>query len=125
MQRARVLASNVTLSGAAETVVCTLSGLTTRAGDAVDIEGTLQVLGGTSGTDIRCRVRRGVDTTGALVGNIWRMDATGAINVNFSLNVTDFPPESQGLSYVLTVLNTGAAANGTAVLANLAAIWGN
>ena len=114
-------ASAVADGGTTETVVLTLSGVTmTQPGDRIVLQGEVNISPGTSGTAVVVRVRRGTTTAGTLVGNAITHTLANPNSGTISIEVTDSPGESAGLSYVITVQVTGAAANGTVNYAALA-----
>lgn len=124
MPRGRVSASAVTITTTNETIVATLTGLVTRPGDAVDLEGVVQVTAGTGATALLGQIRRGTTTAGTLVGTGFSLATVAASQRIVVVQVTDFPPESAGLAYVLTITQTAATANGSGDFATLNAIWG-
>lgn len=105
--------ADTTIVTTAETVVLTVSGVTVPgAGARVKLAGTAFVTTGTGVTAITPRWRRGTDATGTLVGEGDPIAAAASTNATTTLQVTDTPPDSAGLTYVLTVQQTGATGNG-------------
>lgn len=105
-----------------ETVIAQLSGVSTDRADAiVNLEAVAQVTWGTGTTAATLRVRRGVDATGTLVGSAVAEGMAAGATDDMELQVQDQPGEVAGQSYVLTVQQTGASANGTAQQSSLAA----
>ena len=105
-----------------ETVICTLAGISTDRADAVvNLEAVAQVTWGTGTTGATLRVRRGIDATGVLVGTGVAETATAGQTTDEELQVQDFPGEVAGQSYVLTIQQTAASANGNSQQASLAA----
>jgi hypothetical protein len=102
-----------------ETVVASVTGVTVPgAGNRVKLDGSVQVTIGTTATAITLRWRRGIDITGTLIGEGNPVQGTAANTVQASLQVTDTPGEIANQTYVLTVQQTGATANGTALQAS-------
>lgn len=115
---------DTTLVTTAETVVATLPGVSmSRPGQAVRLHGQVDVTTGGSTTALVLRVRRD-SLTGALVdeAKTVQISAAAGSTEDHDIVVTDAPgTELAGQTYVLTVSQTGAAANGTAVHASLEA----
>lgn len=124
MPRNRNSGTAVVINAAVETVIATLQGLTTKTGDAVDLEGVAQITTGTGTTALALQIRRGTTTAGVAVGSAFQLTAVAGNLYVVTCQVTDNPPESQGLAYVLTASQTGATANGTANFCTLNALWG-
>ncbi len=119
--------ADTTLITTAETVAVTLAGISTQDIAApVVLDGWLQVTLGTGTTAVTLRVRQ-VSLTGALVGeaNAEQIFTAAASTESHAIQVTDRPGEVAGLTYVLTIAQTGASANGTVVQARLSAVVGN
>lgn len=114
--------ANTTLTTTAETVVATLNAPTpNRAGVVVTVRGWAQLTAGTGATAVTPRIRRGTTTSGDLVGEGNPVDATAGDTADNVITVNDSPGEVSSLSYVLTLEQTGATANGTALQASLSA----
>lgn len=112
-------ATGVTLVTTAETVVATISGITSHDPDACFLfEGSANVTGGTSTTAVQLRVRRG-SLTGAQVGATSTSTLAGTATVQAACQVDDRPGEVANATYVLTAQLVGAAANGSTGSANL------
>ena len=117
-------AANVALATSAETVVCTLSGVdTTPESDPVQLQGEVDVTTGTGTTALVLRVRRGTTTADALVGAASTSTASAGVSESPTIQVEDVPGQVAGQSYVLTVQQTGATANGTSVASSLRAVY--
>lgn len=115
------VATNVTVTNAVETVVATLSGITTDgAGRRVALNGMIEHTTGTSTTAVVLRIRRGTDTTGTVVQTTTEtiIGAVGSTDP-YSVEVIDTPGDVNNQAYVLTVQQTGGAAAGTTVTAQL------
>ena len=99
----------------AETVVATLTGVATnRPGQTLNFTGSVTLVAGTSTTAFTFRVRAD-SLTGTVIGEA-PVDAievaVGSVETH-TIDVTDTAPgEFSGRTYVLTVQQTGAAANG-------------
>lgn len=113
--------ANTNLANAAETVVATLTGVTTRsASTQVILEGSAQITTGASTTSVTLRIRRG-GLAGAQVGQPAQQNCGAAVPVAASIQVDDFPGETVSATYVLTATQNAATGAGTAVSANLTA----
>lgn len=124
MPRARSSAVVASPAAAAETVVCTLPGVSVRANDPIDLDASLDLTIGTTGNAVTIRVRRGVDTTGAVVATFGPFTAVAANRNNYSLNASDaLPGDAAGQQYVVTVQVTAATAPSTVNAASIDAIW--
>jgi hypothetical protein len=117
--------TNVTLVTTAETVVATLTGVSTPRKTNVTIEGWCQLTTGTNTTALTPRIRRGVDATGTLVGeaNPVTIGAAAGGTEDVEIKVTDVGVDLSNATYVLTVVQTAASANGTSLLAGMSATW--
>lgn len=115
---------DTTLVTVAETVVATLSGVSSRGpGQRVDLEGEATVTTGGSTTALTLRVRRD-GLTGTLVDEaiVDQVEAAAGSTETHSINCSDANPgELANATYVLTVAQTGAAANGSVLHASLEA----
>lgn len=123
-RRQTATATNVAVTTTTETVVATLSGVSVdRADVRIALEGWVQLQTGAGTTNVSLRVRRGTDTTGTQVGEV-NAEAIGAAAGSveeFSIAVQDTPGEVASQSYVLTVQQTAATANGSALQMSLLA----
>ena len=121
------VAADTTLVTTAETVVATLSGVSVaRPGESVRLHGQVTVTTGASTTALVLRARRD-GLAGALVGEAItdQIEAAAGSTETHDLVTTDATPgELAGASYVLTVSQTAASANGAAVHASLEASVG-
>lgn len=116
--------ADTTLVTTAETVVATLSGLSTnQAGQSIDFHGSATITTGTATTQLTLRVRED-SLTGALVGEAI-VDTIESSAGSTETHTTDVqhpdPGEFSGKTYVLTVAQTAATANGSALQAALLA----
>lgn len=97
-----------------ETVVATISGVTTPSpGSRVRLDGNAEVLAGTGTTAFTPRWRRGVDATGALVGEGNPVTVAAGNVLSVSYEVTDTPGEVANQTYVFTIQQTAATGAGT------------
>lgn len=114
-----------TLTTTAETVVATLTGVSSkRAGQRVHLEGHINITTGTSTTAVVLRVRQD-SLTGTVVDTVETdsLAAAAAGNPEDHFIEADFAAggELSLKTFVLTASQTGAAANGTVNLAALRA----
>lgn len=128
LKRLRSLVSaNVTITTTTETVVATLTGISTRyASERVALHGWVQLTTGTATTTVTLRVRRGTDTSGSLIGeaNAVSIGAAAGGTEQFDIDVEDTPGDVASQSYVLTAQQAAATGNGTALQAILEALVG-
>jgi hypothetical protein len=118
------VSTDVAVTNAAETVVATLTGVSSqRAGQRVELEGTVNITTGTSTTAVVLRIRE--DTlTGTLVGEIATDTLSTAVGSpeDHTIHAEHTPTgEIANKSYVLTVVQTAGAGAGTANHASLRA----
>lgn len=121
-----VIAHNPTdtaLVTTAETVVATLSGVSTPRATKVSLRGWAQLTTGVATTAVTPRVRRGVDATGTLIdeANTVTLGAAAGSTEQFEISVTDDGADLAGATYVLTLQQTAATGNGTCLEASLEA----
>lgn len=116
--------TDVTLTTTSEIEVIQLDGVTTGAGGGrITLRGSVQVTTGTGATALTLRVRRGTSTAGTLVGeaNAVQIEAAAGSTEDHDIQVSAVFDELVGESFVLTVQQTAATGNGTAVQAALSA----
>lgn len=114
--------ADTTLTTTSETVVATLDAPSpNRAGVIVTVRGWAQLTSGTGTTAVTPRIRRGTTVSGDLVGEGNPVDVTAGDTADHSITTDDPPGEVSSLNYVLTLEQTGATADGTAVQASLSA----
>lgn len=116
--------TNVTLTTTTETVIATLSGVSSpRAGVKIRLHGWYQVTLGTATTAVTTRIRQGTGITGTLIqeANAEQISTAAASSEGHSIDVEDTLGEVANVSYVLTVEQTAATANGTVLQAQLRA----
>lgn len=113
---------DTTLVTTAETVVATVSGVSMqRPGQTVRCKGDYQITLGTGTTGLVTRVRRG-GLTGSLVGegNTEQISSAAGSTEEHGTYVEEGPTgEIAGATYVLTVQQVAATANGTVLQAGL------
>jgi len=118
------VSADTTVVTTAETVLATLSGVSSqRAGQSVLLEGDVQFTTGASTTSVVLRIRED-SLTGTLVGEAETDTILGAAGSTDPYRITaQHSPagEVSGKSYVLTVVQTAASANGSALHATLKA----
>lgn len=109
---------------AAETVCLTLPGVAINGGVGCILEAAATWTTGASTTAVVARIRRGVLVTGALVGGAFSLTIGAAALAQASAQVQDMQAaDVAGQQYVLTLQQTGGAANGSALFASLQATW--
>ena len=107
-----------------ETVVATLNGISDDTGDAqVQLSATATLNTGAGTTSVTYRIRRGTTATGALVATIASVGAAAGATVQGGVEGADSPGEVANQSYVLTVQQNGATANGAMQEATLEALY--
>lgn len=93
-----------------------------RPGLTYTVSGWVQMTVGTGGTAVTPRIRRGTSTAGTLVGEGTALTVTAGDVVTIPITVDDVPGEVHSLSYVVTVEQTGATADGTVSQAHIETI---
>lgn len=115
---------DTTLVTTAETVVATLSTVSTnKPGQTVNLRGVFTLTTGTNTTALTIRVRAD-SLTGSIIGEapVDAVEAAAGSVETHDIYVEDpAPGEVQNKTYVLTVAQTGASANGTVSSASLVA----
>jgi hypothetical protein len=116
--------TDTTLVTTAETVVATLTGVSTSApGQTVALRGTVQITTGTATTAVTLRIRRD-SLTGAVVGEAGPSQvsaAAGSTEEHERYAEEANAGEFSGRTYVLTAQQTAATGNGTVLTAALEA----
>jgi len=114
--------TDTTLVTTAETVVATLTGVSTnQAGQTVGLRGKANITLGTNTTAVVTRLRRD-SVSGTVVGEVQTEQiatAAGSTEDHEIYHEDANPGEFSGRTYVLTVSQTGASANGTVNNASL------
>lgn len=117
-------ATDTALVTTAETVVATLTGVSfSRPGQRVDLRGTINVTSGTGTTGFTLRVRED-SLTGAVVDEapVVTLDSAVGAPEDHEVTATHTPAgEIAGKTYVLTVAQVAATANGNVSHATLVA----
>lgn len=115
--------ANTTVTTTTETVVATLTGVTTPRKSTIQLMGWLQVTTGGSTTALTPRIRRGTDITGTLVCEATAVELAAAAGSEEEISIAGEDPsvDLQNATYVLTIQATAAAANATALQARLEA----
>lgn len=118
-QRFSALATvDVPVVTTAETVIASVPNVSTKQpGSKVSLFGSTQFTVGTATTALTFRWRRGVDATGTLIGeaNVVQIDTAAGSTEDHVHSVEDAGVDLVGASYVLTVQQTAATGNGTAL----------
>lgn len=116
--------ANATVPTTTETVVATLSGVdTASASGLVQLQGEVNITTGAGTTGVVVRIRRGTTTAGVQVGASVTDDVSAGVGSSPTIQVEDAPGPVAGQSYVLTVQQNSATANGTSVSASLRAVY--
>lgn len=107
----------------AETVVATVSGVTTGRAVNVQLRGWAQLTTGTNTTAVTPRIRRGTTIAGTLIGegNPVTIGAAAGSTEDFEVDVVDSGADIASASYVLTLQQTAASANGSCLQAAIEA----
>jgi hypothetical protein len=115
--------ADTTIVTTAETVVATVSGVSTPRKCNVAIEAWAQITTGASTTSLVPRIRRGTDATGTLVGegNLQTLAAAAGGTEEVYIKVSDNGVDLSNGTYVLTVVQTAASANGSCVQSSITA----
>jgi hypothetical protein len=111
---ANYVTADTTVVTTAETAAVTSDPFTPSTdGAKVIISGVINITTGTAVTGVVIRVRRGVGTAGALVGETEPHNLGASLTDDVSYSVTDFPGAVAGQQYTATVVQTAATGNGT------------
>lgn len=115
--------TNTALVTTAETVVATLVGVTTGRALDVQLRGWAQLTTGVDTTAVTPRIRRGTDATGTLIGeaNPVTIGAAVGSTEEFEIDTIDPGADLSNATYVLTLAQTGASANGSCLQASIEA----
>lgn len=112
-----VAASAVNVPTTTETVLATLGPFNenqaSQFSQGIAFDGNINLTVGTGGTAATVRVRRGVDITGALIGVAQAQTVTAGNTVNIPIAELDPTLVQVGVTYVITLQQTAASANGT------------
>lgn len=108
----------------AETVIAQLPTVSLPYGAPIDIEATVDMTIGTSGTAVTLKLERGTVAGGTIIATIGPVTVVAANRYNFAIQGTDSQSaELYGSVYVLTATVTGGAATSTVNNVNITAIW--
>lgn len=115
--------ANTTITTTTETVVATLSGVSTPRKSTLFLQGWVQVTTGGSTTALTPRIRRGTDINGTLVCEATAVELAAAAGSEEEISISgeDAGVDLANGTYVLTLQATAAAANATALQASLTA----
>ena len=114
MPRGRSAVIVASPAAAAETAICTVGALTLGVQDVVDIEGSVDITIGASGTAVTLKVERGAVAGGAIVATFGPFTVVAGNRYNLGINCFDVQQtEQQGQAYVLTATVTAGAAQST------------
>lgn len=110
-----VAASAVTIPTTTETVIATLGPFNENqlGGQGVALDGGINLTVGTGATLATVRVRKGIDITGTLIGVAQSTTVTAGAAVSLPICELDPTLVQVGVTYVVTVQQTAASANGT------------
>lgn len=108
----------------AETVALVLPGISLPANVQIIIEAFAALTTGTATTAVTARVRRGATAAGALVGQAAPVQVGAALPTSLGLQVGDlFAADVANQAYCLTLQQTAATGNGSALFASIQASW--
>lgn len=113
--------TNTALVTTAETVVATLAGVTTGRRQDVRLRGWVELTTGANTTAVTPRIRRGTSASGTLIGegNPRQVAAVAGSTEELDIEAVDPSADLSDATYVLTLEQTGASANGSAIHAAL------
>lgn len=118
-----MVAANVPVA-ATETTAVVLPGISAQGQTVIVLEGFAAFTTGATTTDIRARIRRGINNTGALVGQASIVQVGAALPTSIAIQVADIPAgDIANQPYCLTLQQTGGTANGAGLFASLQASW--
>lgn len=107
-----------------ETVALVLPGISVPAGVQIIIEGFAALTTGAATTAVTARIRRGATAAGALVGQAAPVQIGAALLTSLGLQVGDlFAADVANQQYALTLQQTAATGNGSALFASIQATW--
>jgi hypothetical protein len=118
--------ANVTVVGVTETVIATLAGVSTKTPtSSFTLLGWAQLTPGTDATSIKLAIRR-TSVSGTLVGeaNGETFGAAASQVRGQTIVSDDAPGDVASMAYVLTALQAGGTADGTALQGYLMALSG-
>lgn len=117
------ISSDTALVTTAETVVATVGGVSTGRAVNIQLRGWAQLTTGTNTTAVTPRIRRGTTITGTLIGeaNPVTIGAAAGSTEDFEIDVSDLGADVASATYVLTLQQAGATANGSCLQAAIEA----
>jgi hypothetical protein len=97
----------------AETVVATVGSISPDAiGPRILLEGSCNVVQGTTATTVVIRIRRGTTVAGTLVSKALTSQIAGGLAIGVGITAVDVPEgEQASLSYVMTIQCPAASTN--------------
>lgn len=115
--------TDTTITTTTETVVATLTGVSTGRAMDVVLKGWVQYTTAANTTGLTARIRRGSTVSGTLIdeGNVITIQAVAGSNEELTVHAVDEALDASGVTYVLTLQATAATANLTALQASLTA----
>lgn len=115
--------ANTNVVQTTETVVATVSGVTTGRKEDIRVSAWCQFTTGANATGLIPRIRRGTGITGQVVGEGNTLQVAAAAGSTEELDITFIDPaqDVSSQSYVLTVQQVAATADGTALQASIEA----
>lgn len=114
--------ADVVVGTTVETVVASLSGVSTQSADnLIRLDGFVAIAVGTGITGLELRVRRGTDATGAVVGEVATSTPAASTPVTATISVQDTPGDGV-FAYVLTVVRLAGTGNGTVTESSLTSV---
>lgn len=115
------VATNATLTAAAESVVITSPpvNINNPGGQGMEVSGVINVSTGTGTTAVVVKCHQGVGTSGTAVGPAGGVSHTiaAATNGQIAYSFLDTTTNATGQQYTVTVTQTGGTANGNAAYA--------
>lgn len=120
---ATTVIANALPANATETIVAQLQITTVSADQVVELMGWAKITTNTSTTSIVPRIRRAV-IAGTVVGDATPLTIIGAVGSTgeYGIEATDQPGDVASLLYLLTIVQTAAAAAGTCLAVKLRAV---
>jgi hypothetical protein len=107
-----------------ETVALVLAGaVSAPVATLIILEAAAAFTTGTATTAVTARIRRGATAAGALIGQAFVVQVGAALATSVSVQASDVPGDIAGQSYCLTLQQTAATGNGSALFASIQATW--
>jgi len=119
--------ADVTLVTTAETILATLTGVSTPRRQQVRLRGWAQITTGANTTAITLRIRRGSAITDLLIGeaNPVQLAAAAGSTEDVEIEAADNGVDLAAATYILTAVQTAASANGSSLHAAIHAETSN